>query len=223
VIEAIVFDLDNCLAAADEPGRGLLEPMFAAIREVNRGRLSDAALAAAFDDCWRLALDVVAERHGFSEEMLAAGWEAGRRIAVTVPMRGYPDIDVVPALPARVFVVTSGFRRLQESKIAALGLRAFAEAAVDAIDEPGRKGKHGMFAAIAAGHRLEPSRVLVVGDNPASEIEAGNRLGMPTVQILRPGVVRGPGATHYVDDLHELRSRFFASASSTARPRGESR
>jgi FMN phosphatase YigB (HAD superfamily) len=46
--------------------------------------------------------------------------------------------------------------------------------------------------------------VLVVGDNPKSEIEAGNRLGMPTVQILRPGVARGATATHYIHELSEL-------------------
>lgn len=40
--------------------------------------------------------------------------------------------------------------------------------------------------------------VLVVGDNPDSEIEAGNRLGLRTVQVLRPGVPRGNNATHYI-------------------------
>ena len=32
MIKAIIFDLDNCLAAADESGRQLLAPTFAAIR-----------------------------------------------------------------------------------------------------------------------------------------------------------------------------------------------
>ena len=35
MIRAIIFDLDNCLSAADEPGKGLLEPVFDAIRRVN--------------------------------------------------------------------------------------------------------------------------------------------------------------------------------------------
>jgi putative hydrolase of the HAD superfamily len=37
----------------------------------------------------------------------------------------------------------------------------------------------------AAG--LSPEEVVIVGDNPDSEIEVGNRLGIRTVQILRPG------------------------------------
>jgi len=89
VIEAAIFDLDNCLAPADEVGRKWLEPMFAAIRRANSGRLPDSALERAFEDCWRLPLDVVAQTHGFSDEMLAAGWAAARGIVVRRPMTGY--------------------------------------------------------------------------------------------------------------------------------------
>jgi hypothetical protein len=51
MIRAIIFDLDNCLSAADEPGKALLEPVFDAIRRVNHGRLSNEALTEAFSDC----------------------------------------------------------------------------------------------------------------------------------------------------------------------------
>jgi putative hydrolase of the HAD superfamily len=203
--EAIVFDLDNCLAPADEVGRELLEPMFAAIRGANNGRLSDEQIAAAFDDCWRLPLDAVAHKHRFSDEMLRAGWETGRQITVSTGMNGYADLHVLKELPVRRFVVTSGFRRLQESKVEALGLNRLGTAYIDAIDDSTRTGKQQIFEEIIAGHRFEPQTVLVVGDNPESEIAAGNRLGMPTVQILRPGVARGTNATYYIRELAELR------------------
>jgi FMN phosphatase YigB (HAD superfamily) len=207
MISAIIFDLDNCLAAAEEIGRESLEPMFAAIRQANHGTLSEDKLEAAFADCWRLPLDVVADKYGFSDEMLAAGWEVGRQITVTAPMSGYPDLEVLKDLAVHLFLVTSGFRALQESKVAALGLQNFTAVYVDAIDGSNRKGKQGIFQEILERHRLEPERVLVVGDNPESEIEAGNRLGMPTVQILRPGVARGTNATYYVHGLSELAGR----------------
>ena len=206
MIEAAIFDLDNCLAPADEVGRELLEPMFAAIRRATSGRLPDSALERAFEDCWRLPLEVVAQTHGFSDEMLAAGWAAAGGIVVRRPMTGYGDLGALADLPVKLFLVTSGFRKLQDSKIDALGLKSNFEALhVDAIDEPDRKGKEGLFREILERYRFEPASVLVVGDNPESEIEAGNRLGMPTVQILRPGVIRGTTATHYIHDLGELR------------------
>lgn len=205
MVRAVIFDLDNCLASAREPGEALFAPAFAAIRDANHGRLSPRALQAAFDDCWRLALDAVARKHDFSDEMLRAGWKVFERLEVGSSMRGYGDLDVLGELPARLFLVTSGFRRLQESKISALGLgRWMEEAYVDAIDEPDRPGKRGLFQRILRDCALAPAEAVAVGDNPESEIEAANRLGMRSVQILRPGVERGGNAAFHVRSLDEL-------------------
>lgn len=54
--------------------------------------------------------------------------------------------------------------------------------------------------------------MLVVGDSPDSEIEAGNRLGLRTVQILRPGVPRGDNATHCIHGPAELKGLMSAPA-----------
>lgn len=188
MIRAIIFDLDNCLSAADEPGKGLLEPVLDAIRRANRSRLSGEAFAEAFADCWRHPLDFVAEKHGFPEDVLAAGWAVYAQLEVAVPMHGYGDLRTLADLPVLRFLVTSGFRRLQESKIKALGLKRFFTAVyVDAIDEADRKGKQRIFEGILSVYQPRPEEVLVVGDNPDSEIETGNRLGIRTVQVLRPG------------------------------------
>ena len=207
MIRALIFDLDNCLAAANEVGEQLVEPAFAAIRAANRGTLSEAALSEAISECWRHPLDFVAEKYGFSDEMLAAGWKVFSSTAVETPMNGYDDLDVLRELPLELYLVTSGFRRLQESKIKALKFEhLFAGIHVDAIDEADRKGKQGIFKSILDARQLKPEEVIVVGDNPDSEIEAGNQLGMKTVQILRPGVPRGDNATDYVNTLAELKS-----------------
>jgi hypothetical protein len=53
--------------------------------------------------------------------MLVAGWAVSVRLEVATPMRGYADLRTLAELPVLRFLVTSGFRRLQESKIMALG------------------------------------------------------------------------------------------------------
>src|SRR5919108_1727103 len=121
MVSALIFDLDNCLAASDELGRALLEPVFYAVRQANHGRLSEEELEAAFRDCWIYGFDKVVERHGFSSEMREMGWRAFARIEVREPMCGYGDLGELPALGERRFLVTSRFRRLQESKVRALG------------------------------------------------------------------------------------------------------
>ncbi len=205
VIEAVIFDLDNCLAAADEPGQQLLAPTFNAIRAANNGALSAAALDRALAECWRHPLDWVARTYGFSDEMLAAGWAVNAQAEVRTPMSGYADLGALAELRARFFLVTSGFRRLQESKVRALGIRSrFERVEIDAIDDPDRKGKESLIVDILRSSDLAPDEVMIVGDNEDSEIAAGNRLGMPTVQILRPGVQRGTTATHVISSLTEL-------------------
>jgi FMN phosphatase YigB (HAD superfamily) len=207
MVKAIIFDLDNCLSRADEVGRQFLEPMFAALRRTNKGCVPENRLQEAFDAFWSNAYDWVAREYGFSDEMCEAGWAAASKVEIDAPMHGYPDIAELANLPAKLFLVTSGFRRLQESKIKALGFRSrFVEVHVDDIEEADRKGKEGIFQDILQRHGFSPREVLVVGDNPESEIKAGNNLGIPTVQILRQGVRRGTNATHYIHTLLELRA-----------------
>jgi FMN phosphatase YigB (HAD superfamily) len=208
MIKAMIFDLDSCLAAANEVGDQLFAPAFQAIRKASQGAVSEETLSAAFADCWRFPFDFIADKHGFSPAMRSAGFAAFSQVEVRQPMHGYGDLAALAEIPAKRFLVTSGFRRLQESKIKALGItHLFTEIHIDAIDESRPTGKLQAFEAIMQTHRLTPQEVLVVGDNPDSEIAAGNKLGITSIQILRPGVPPSPAATHQIRTLAEL-SRF---------------
>jgi putative hydrolase of the HAD superfamily len=203
--KAVIFDLDNCLAAPIEVGAAFYQPAFDAMRTANQGALSNMHLDEAFRDCWRHSLDWVAEKHGFTEAVRAAGWREFTRLEVSQPLQGYDDLAVLADLPVQRFLVTSGFRRLQESKIRALNIETlFTAIYIDAIDEPGRVGKQGIFARIMAEYFMSPDDILVVGDNADSEIAAGNRLGIQTVQTLRPGVPFTSAATFHIHSRHEL-------------------
>lgn len=205
MIKAVIFDLDNCLAAADEAGRGLLEPAFAAMRAANDGTVPEAAVAEGFEDMWRHGLDWVVRAHGFTTAMRDAGWRAMARIEVTEPLSGYGDLGWLEEMELPRFLVTTGFRRLQESKVRALGLAPlFTDIIVDALDDPGRRGKEAIFAEIVGRLGAQPAELLVVGDNDESELAAGARLGMPTVQTLRPGVPRSERAMFHIRSLEEL-------------------
>jgi FMN phosphatase YigB (HAD superfamily) len=62
------------------------------------------------------------------------------------------------------------------------------------------------FEKILLDSGLRSAEVLVVGDNADSEIAVGARLGMPTVQTLRPGVPYAANATFHIRSLHELKA-----------------
>jgi putative hydrolase of the HAD superfamily len=211
MIKALIFDLDSCLAAADEVGGQLFEPAFQAIRSANHGTVAEPRLQAAFGDCWRFPFDHIADQYGFSPAMRAAGFAAFKKIEVRQAMHGYGDLDELAQLPAKLFLVTSGFRRLQESKVKALGIaQLFTAVYIDAIDEGQGTGKFPIFDKILKEQRFQPEEVIVVGDNPDSEIAAGNRLGLVTIQTLRPGVPPSSTATHRIHTLGEL-NRFIGA------------
>jgi len=203
--KGIIFDLDSCLSPADETGQQLFAPAFVAIANANQSSHSASVLQNAFADMWRLPFDFVAEKYGFTPAMKAAGWQVLAQLEVATPMVGYGDLTVLQELHGLKFIVTSGFRRLQESKIRALGIAPlFTAIYIDAIDQPGYRGKQKIFEDILHDYSLQPDQVLVVGDNHDSEIAAGVRLGIRTVQTLRPGVPRSPAATHHIRTLREL-------------------
>lgn len=204
-MKAAIFDLDNCLCPATAAGQGLFAPAFEAIRRANRGAVDEQTLERALGECWYTAFDLVAQLHGFSQEMAAAGREAFARLEIAEPIEGYADLHLVQRLPLRRFLVTSGFRRLQQSKIERLKLEpCFEGIFIDAIDEPGHPGKQHLFERILESAQCAPCDVLVIGDNPLSELLAGRNLGMVTVQTLRPGIKKSPVADHHVESFQEL-------------------
>jgi putative hydrolase of the HAD superfamily len=209
LIKAIIFDLDNCLAPAKQLSEEIYMPPFKAMRAANKGALSEDDLTKAFADCWRHPLDWVASHYGFSAEMLKAGWDEFSKIEIKEPIYSYEDLAILAEFPTKKYLVTSGFRKLQESKINLLGLKKlFDKIYVDALGEPNRLGKKGLFELIMRENGFSPGEMLVVGDNSDSEIEAGNLLGVRTVQTLRPEVPKGENATFYVKDLIELKNLY---------------
>jgi len=205
MIKTLIFDLDNCLAPAIQVGEALYQPAFEAIRDSNSGALSDDQLAESFAAIWNAPFDSVADRFNYSEAMRQAGQRVFVSLEVSGSMEGYGDLAVLQELSQKRFLVTSGYRRLQESKVDALGIRSLFESVyVDELEAPKRVGKRAYFERILEESKLSSREVLVIGDNPRSEIAAGNQIGIQTIQTLRPGIERTTAATFHVQSLREL-------------------
>lgn len=213
--DAIIFDHDNTLAPAIGVGQDLFQPVFEAIRAKIPSQLQSdqrylAKVDEAFEACWYTAFDAVADFYEFTGEMTAAGKSAFADLKVSASSlyACYEDSVLVKELNQQIpcFLVTSGFTVLQNSKIDHLKMRDwFDDIVIDAVEVTEPVGKKSIFQALAAQHGpFHPARVLVVGDNPVSEIAAGNSAGMHTVQVLRPGVYEDIKARFRIWGLHDL-------------------
>jgi FMN phosphatase YigB (HAD superfamily) len=207
VIRALISDLDNTLYSARTVSRSTLQPLFDAVRNANRAAaiLPEPRLENALEACWDRSFDQVAREYALPETLCRAWQAAATQLEVAEPLESYADVSVLWTLPLRLFLVTTGYRRFQESKIAALGLAPrFQAIYVDAIEESTRIGKEGLFRRLLAEHQLVPEEVLVLGDSEESEIAAGRRLGLRTIQVLRERTVPAPTADWQIRSLHEL-------------------
>ena len=206
MIKALICDLDNTLFPTRSIARSVVEPALDAVRAANRNGspVPDARLEEALEACWELSFDEVARRYGLPDPLCRAWSEAVERLEAAGPLELYSDAAVVWTLPLRLFLVTTGYRHFQESKIAALDIaRRFEAIYIDALGD-GQVGKEALFRRLMAEHRLTRGEVAVLGDNADSEIAAGLRLGLPTIHIVRGRSVSSAAAHYRIGSLAEL-------------------
>jgi FMN phosphatase YigB (HAD superfamily) len=207
VIRTLICDLDNTLFPARTIPRAAVEPALERVRVANRAGpgIPDARLEEALEACWDRAFDEVARLYDLPEPLCQAWHTAAKELEVTGPLELYSDVDVLWALPLRRFLVTTGYRRFQESKISVLGLAGRFEAIyIDALGETDRVGKEALFRRILREQEAAAPETAVLGDSAEGELLAGESLGLWTIQILRQGVVPTPRAHSQVRSLKEL-------------------
>jgi len=206
----IVFDLDNTLFDTRSIPAALTADLFDSVRVANSGpdAVSEDTLAAAIHDSWSVPFTLIAKKYHLPQR-ISDVWSAFHN-TLTFPEPLQPFDDVVETLQRLrneehfLLLLTSGYERVQLAKLDALGLTQFFDfIAVDAVDSEHR-GKHDILAELMSLRHWLPKDLLIVGDSAISEIAAGNALGIPTIQILRPGVVLTETATRHIHSLREL-------------------
>ena len=151
MLKAVIYDLDDTLFPARSVPEEAARPMLTALREVLEGcgELKAARIADIMEQVWDRPLDEIARLHGLSAEVLdrLGGLFAGFRL--NCELMPYPDIQIIEQVPGLRILVTTGFRRLQESKIECLGIAHYFYRIIDdALAEPERKGKQAIFREI---------------------------------------------------------------------------
>ncbi len=205
MIKAIIFDLDKCIFNTHSLGEGILAPVLAPL---DSSDLSEETKTGMREALWSDPLHVACKRFAIPVSVEEAMRDAYRALVVPAdqPIETYGDEVFIATLPVRKFLVTTGYTVFQQSKIDRLGIAALFESIIiDTVDDPSHiKGKKQIFAELLAQYGLQKEEVLVVGDNPRSELGAGRELGIVVVQTLRPGVERWAEAQHHIKSFAEL-------------------
>lgn len=203
MIKSIIFDLDFCIFDTRSLGEQILDPVLAPLYA---SRLSEEVKATIARTLWSTSLEDTIALFDIEPLLAAAMREAHQHLAVPDTACTYGDEESLLELPVYRILVTSGYESWQKSKLKKLGIEhLFHEMIIDVIDDPkARKGKRGIFEELLQTHGWQPHEVLVVGDNPHSELKAARELAIPTAQTLRPTIERDSLADHHITSLHEL-------------------
>lgn len=202
---AIIFDLDMCILDT----HSLTGPFFKPVLDMlHSAALPNEQKQQIEAQLWTTSLDDTIKLFSIPDDIATAMRAAYLDVQVPDGIYTYGDEESIRALTVKKFLVTSGYRKFQQTKIDKLGIAdLFDGIIIDASDMPEqRKGKKVIFQEIMQTNGWLPSEIMVVGDNPLSELAAGKALGMITVQTLRPTVVKWPEADYHIMSLTELQN-----------------
>ena len=176
--KVLIFDLDNTIYPVHSIGAALFAPLFSMLED--SGEIQEQ-MDEVKDAIQRKPFQVVAAEFGFSNALTQTGIKLLQNLSYNGPIAPFPDFQLVPALPQPKFLVTTGFTRLQESKIDGMQIRSlFREIhIVDPMLEA--RTKKDVFSDILFRYAYQPDEVLVIGDDPDSEIKAAHALEIPTI------------------------------------------
>lgn len=194
-MQGYLIDLDKCVVDPQTMGISFIDP----IMDVLAYNDSETRRHIR-EDLWSLSLDRIIAKYGLPCDVRERMVAVYRELEAPDCIKAYDDVPVLAMQREKNILVTTGFSRLQQSKIARLGLaQYFSETHIDALDGD-NPGKKSIFADVAC--RRGWTHVAVVGDGGA-ELSAARDLGMVAIQILRPGVER-IDADHYISNFCEL-------------------
>lgn len=199
MLRAIIYDLDNTIFPVPAIGNELFGPVFNLIAQSGQHNHEMDAIKYAI---MRTPFRIVAQRHGFSLQLTQAGIDLQETLEYRKPIAPFEGYTLTHSLPGERFLVTTGFDKMQRSKIKQLGIEG--EFKEIHVVNPTLSSKKEVFAGILERYGYAPDEVLVIGDDPESEIAAAKALGIPTVLYDPANNFSPDEATYHIAHYSQL-------------------
>jgi putative hydrolase of the HAD superfamily len=199
--KAIIFDLDNTIYPVASIGLKLFDGLFQLI-EKDKGFHGD--IGDVKDAIQRKPFQDVASTFQFSDDLTKAGLTLLSDIEYNDVIKPFDDYLLTKQLDYLKFLVTKGFKKLQESKIRQLSLQSDFEAYYIVDPAVSDLSKKDVFNNIMLHYSLKPEEILVVGDDIHSEIQAAKELGIDAVVYNFNGA-NEPAGYNVISHYEELK------------------
>jgi putative hydrolase of the HAD superfamily len=190
MIKALILDLDDTIFPTNSINPLIVKPFFDCLEEFN-DVLSEEEFQNAKNELWKRPFHIVAQDFGFSNNMINRSLEVLNSLEFSLDIQPFDDYKYLKNIELDKFLVTTGITKLQIAKIDGLKIKNDFKEII--IDDPtiNGGGKTKVFSTIMQKYNFLPNELLIIGDNPESEIKAGIELGINTLLIERKKVPSG--------------------------------
>jgi putative hydrolase of the HAD superfamily len=173
----LILDLDNTIYPVSSIGEKLFAPLFELLKS-SEYHLQESVIENSKKQIMRIPFQKVAAQFDFPDELTDKALNLLRGLTYDEPMTYFKEYELIRDLDTTKFLLTTGFKNLQQSKISSLKIRDdFTEIFVIDPDKSEMTKKDAMVK-IMDKYQLQPADLFVIGDDPESEIKAAKELGM---------------------------------------------
>lgn len=199
--KALIYDMDNTLFPVSDIGPELFRPLF------DRIEASDSyseQMDNIKKDLMRKPFQEVAKTYDFDNQLIHDGDKILSELTYEKEIKLFEDYPAILELPGERFLVTTGYKKMQQSKINSMGVSKDFKDIIVVDPSISNLTKKDIFAQIMSKNGYLPNDILVIGDDPDSEIKAAKELGIETVLYNKLELTDQPYADFIIKDFREL-------------------
>lgn len=202
-MQTLILDLDNTIYPVKSIGEKLFAPLFNLLQSPEYG-LESSTITNAKEQIMRIPFQKVAVQFNFPSNLTNTAMELLRNLTYDGPMSYFEDYTLIREIMTRKFLLTTGFKKLQDSKIRSLQIENDFEEIFVVDPDTSVMTKKDMMVHIMEKYNLLPAGLLVVGDDPESEIKAGKELNIATFLLDTDNVYPQTVATYKGETLADV-------------------
>jgi len=203
----LILDLDDTIFQTTSIQPEIFQPLVDIVENYCKKNFGIEKSKSVTEDLWHIPFDMVCKRYEIPSFIQDEFFEKMNTLNYQLKISTFKDYDELKSLDHRKVLVTTGFSKLQNAKIDALGIRSdFEKVFIDDPMDKNRIYKKGIFSNILKESGLDVRSVWVIGDNPESELKAGFELQLNTIQRLNKIQKQSSYAQFHIHSFSELKN-----------------
>ena len=178
-MKKIILDLDNTIYPVSSIGEKLFSTLFNLISKKEYG-FTEQDIENAKVQIMRIPFQKVAHMCKFPETLTQDALELLRTLRYDDKMEYFEEYNNIKGLRTDKFLLTTGFTNLQQSKIRSLNIENDFKEIFIVDPDHSNFTKKDIMMQIMDKYQINKEELLVVGDDPESEIKSANELNIET-------------------------------------------